>query len=468
MAIFNISDVDEDIFIEDYLEDHYTWDEDFQPISSLYEEIVEATKALDNYRTQRRLNRRKLVAFGPVPNQSNGYRTAQSYADHSNMMSNIGHGIFNIMAKGVTTVENTIKKEKIFKSKESTEIFLNAVLNLIFATREATLDIIKLKLKNKIKIYSESDERKSFAATKNIHAGRVQKAAIKKLLLEQIHIYPYNHEIYEIFLYFYGPDNGNLKKIVDYLNVDDFEEIKASVMWRHIHDEETLLEHNDDITASKKRLLEFCNKVQISDTNTVEEFIKEQAKLKITQMLSRAATNSYEECKEDLTTISQYANQIGHKDFAERESKEILRKVIENDFLKIINNYSIKNSRDLQIAIEEVKRYGNTYGYADTNSWAENYLRKKTKKDIFGLNVRQMDQPKNIDSSTPSDKNRILAALLALFLGGFGIHKFYLGQKIWGVVYLLFFWTFIPAIAAFIEGILLLVMSDEKFNSKFG
>lgn len=64
-------------------------------------------------------------------------------------------------------------------------------------------------------------------------------------------------------------------------------------------------------------------------------------------------------------------------------------------------------------------------------------------------------------------RNRIVAALLAFFLGWFGAHKFYLGQIGWGVVYLLFFWTVIPAIAAFIEFILLLVMSDEKFDNRF-
>lgn len=65
-------------------------------------------------------------------------------------------------------------------------------------------------------------------------------------------------------------------------------------------------------------------------------------------------------------------------------------------------------------------------------------------------------------------KSRIGAALLAIFLGGFGIHKFYLGRTFWGIIYLLFFWTFIPQIIAFIEGILYLLMSDEKFFEKYG
>lgn len=64
-------------------------------------------------------------------------------------------------------------------------------------------------------------------------------------------------------------------------------------------------------------------------------------------------------------------------------------------------------------------------------------------------------------------KDKIAAVLLAFFLGGFGVHQFYLGQKKKGILYLIFFWTAIPAIIAFIDFILLLVMSDEEFNRKY-
>lgn len=68
----------------------------------------------------------------------------------------------------------------------------------------------------------------------------------------------------------------------------------------------------------------------------------------------------------------------------------------------------------------------------------------------------------------PGRKSRAAAVLLALFLGGVGAHKFYLGRIGWGVVYLLFFWTFIPALAAFIEMIIYITMSDADFAAKYG
>lgn len=64
-------------------------------------------------------------------------------------------------------------------------------------------------------------------------------------------------------------------------------------------------------------------------------------------------------------------------------------------------------------------------------------------------------------------KNRLVAALLAFFLGYLGIHKFYLGENVAGILYLIFCWTFIPGIIAFFEFIGLLLMSDQAFDSKY-
>jgi len=63
---------------------------------------------------------------------------------------------------------------------------------------------------------------------------------------------------------------------------------------------------------------------------------------------------------------------------------------------------------------------------------------------------------------------RVAAAIFAILLGSFGVHRFYLGQVGWGILYVLFCWTLIPAMAGLIEGILYLTMSDEEFEAKYG
>lgn len=70
-----------------------------------------------------------------------------------------------------------------------------------------------------------------------------------------------------------------------------------------------------------------------------------------------------------------------------------------------------------------------------------------------------------IDPSWPV-KSKTVAGLLGILLGGLGIHKFYLGKIGMGIVYIIFCWTYIPAIVGFVEGIIYLTSSDENFQLK--
>ena len=71
-------------------------------------------------------------------------------------------------------------------------------------------------------------------------------------------------------------------------------------------------------------------------------------------------------------------------------------------------------------------------------------------------------QPRKTGSRT-----RGVAAALALFLGGLGAHKFYLGQAGQGILYFLFCWTFIPVFIAFLDMIIYMVQSDQEFDQKY-
>jgi TM2 domain-containing membrane protein YozV len=82
--------------------------------------------------------------------------------------------------------------------------------------------------------------------------------------------------------------------------------------------------------------------------------------------------------------------------------------------------------------------------------------------------------------SPGTGKNKVAAGLLAIFLGGWGIHKFYLGYNGPGLVFLLvntigfavtWIMLFIPNIVlgviALVEGILYLTKSDEEFEQTY-
>lgn len=62
-------------------------------------------------------------------------------------------------------------------------------------------------------------------------------------------------------------------------------------------------------------------------------------------------------------------------------------------------------------------------------------------------------------------KDKTTAGILAILLGGFGAHKFYLGKSGMGILYLVFCWTYIPSLIGLFEGISYLVKSDSDFHA---
>ncbi len=64
-------------------------------------------------------------------------------------------------------------------------------------------------------------------------------------------------------------------------------------------------------------------------------------------------------------------------------------------------------------------------------------------------------------------KSKTTAGILAIFLWWLWIHKFYLGQTVAWIIYLLFCWTWIPSIIWIIEWIIILTHSDDRRNEKY-
>jgi len=76
-------------------------------------------------------------------------------------------------------------------------------------------------------------------------------------------------------------------------------------------------------------------------------------------------------------------------------------------------------------------------------------------------------------SGTSWEKNKLVAGLLALFLGGIGAHKYYMGSWGWGIVFTVAviltmgFAGIVTGIIALIEGIMFLVSTEEAFAAKY-
>lgn len=83
--------------------------------------------------------------------------------------------------------------------------------------------------------------------------------------------------------------------------------------------------------------------------------------------------------------------------------------------------------------------------------------------DLAKLNETAYVQSEN-KQNTKSDilpASRYTAALLALFLGFIGIHKFYLKQHNWGIIYIVLCWTYVPLAVGIVEFFILLFGKND-------
>lgn len=71
--------------------------------------------------------------------------------------------------------------------------------------------------------------------------------------------------------------------------------------------------------------------------------------------------------------------------------------------------------------------------------------------------------------SQPNSDKKLIAGLLGILLGGFGVHKFYLGYTKAGIIQIIvtFLTCGIGSVIGLIEGILYLVKTDEEFEETY-
>lgn len=114
---------------------------------------------------------------------------------------------------------------------------------------------------------------------------------------------------------------------------------------------------------------------------------------------------------------------------------------------------------------------GDKLKVADNNSYKCAYCGQYIKSE----NAPQVPPPPRptpppaspTQNSSVDKKSRTVAIILAFFLGGLGIHKFYLRQVGWGLLYLVLCWSYISLVASIVDIIILAVMSDEEFDRKY-
>ncbi len=316
LAKHSIYDVDERKFIDGYLSKYDVWDKYFEVIASEYESIIEDTAQKDAYRTRRRLNRSKLVGFGPPPSIENGYRTAQSYANFSNTVDNIGHGIFNMMAKGVTAIGNSIKKDEIFKSPRTVEAIDSAVCSIIFASKEAVIDVLNERHDGVAHTYTAEEMQKANAILINVENGRIPDSDVQKQILGLFATYPYDERIYTHLLKIFGPDDGRLDKAAEYFGISVLEDEKEKIFQSKL--KEVDLSSVAAIQSNIFFLENFANNIRYSGYGKTLKKLLDAAREKEFQLeVTKYQLRTPADCDQNLSKLEKYASQIGYEHFAE-------------------------------------------------------------------------------------------------------------------------------------------------------
>lgn len=133
------------------------------------------------------------------------------------------------------------------------------------------------------------------------------------------------------------------------------------------------------------------------------------------------------------------------------------------------------NSGEGQIAGDDGRRYRfRPEDWSDRADPAVGIQVDFEANDTRAVSVYRIPVAATVTATHPrrtNDRNKIVAALLAFFLGVFGIHRFYLGRTGSGIVMLVLTCTivglFVTGIWAFVDFIRYLIMSDTDFERRY-
>lgn len=288
-----IYDMSEESFQDEFMDDYDSFDEDFEPISDNYEAIKARSASLDAHRTARRHNRRQWIGYGS--------KEAVYDADGKNAVSNIGHGIFNLMAKGVTAIGDSYKKSEIFKSDDTRILVTDAFSNIPFAAFWACIDAVNKELPGTYYSYSEDEIAKTDAILENISRNRIPTEAIPASLVKAMDIYPYSQDIYDVFLVKLGGNSGRLDMIVDFFGMTNLAEMKINLIEEKIKkiDFSSIEKIHENLPALKS----YSDSLNFDGFDEIEKRLNLAAQTKI-MLESTAPINNIENLKSQNDEIS--------------------------------------------------------------------------------------------------------------------------------------------------------------------
>ncbi|MFD3302358.1 hypothetical protein [Aquipseudomonas alcaligenes] len=322
-----IYDIDEERFYDDFMSQYDDWDEDFGVLAEKYEAILDRTAAIDAHRTHRRQNRRMWVGYGT--------ERAVQEADGKNIVNNVTHGVFNMLAKGVTAIGDSLKKDQIFKDPSTVQLVVQAVTNLVTAAYLATVDAINSEYEGKVHSYESDELKKAHAITSNLEKGNIPKESVIASAVRAIGIYPYSRSLYTILLRDFGADEGRLDQVVAFFGMDDLNPEKSKLFETRLN--ECSIKTESDLNSARTELEGYAS--QIGYLGAAEHFDRIRAKQQSVQPTNSLQLEQLTASEKRTSAITLEAATQGMK-----SDKNINFYVAPDLPLKKINAFMIKST----------------------------------------------------------------------------------------------------------------------------
>ncbi len=372
LATHDIYDMTEQQFYQNFMSDYDTWDEDFNIIASKYEAIVEKTEDSHAYRTARRKNRDKWVGYNA---------SGQGEAFAKNITSNIGHGVFNLAAAGLNAIGDSIKKNDIFKSQSTLNQVAEGLYNIVIAAFEATIDAINSEIGNKFHKYSNEEASKVEAIVEGISSGRIPEDKILPSLIKAIQLYPYNRDIYILFLSNFGDHDRSLEVVMNYFGIASLANEKKKIF--ELKRSKVSLASLEDCLVNLPILEEYAKSIGYEDFKEESQQLLEAAKKQeFEKRLSSTDLSTISACKVNIPILQEFANQIGYKGF-EKDSTEILNRAIESDFKLKLGATNLTTVSACKVNIPILQEFANQIGYKGFEKDSTEILNRAIESDFL-------------------------------------------------------------------------------------
>lgn len=414
LAKHGLYEVSEQQFFDRFMDPYDSWDRDFEPIASAYEAMVERTAELDAYRTARRQNRAKWVGLN---------ERGVHEADAKNVLSNVGHGVFNLMAKGVTAIGNALKKDEIFKNPQTLACVRDGMGSIVAAAREGAIEALSTLKPGSVYSYKQDEVARATAIVEHVHKGRVPDQDLLTALLKAVQTYPYNRDVFALLLQHCGGDAGHLDAAVEYFGLSALAPEKQQLFEarRHGVDLSTL----EALEAQLPALISYAQAIDYTS------FKQEAIKLRETAAL-RSFDNRVQALKEasaaqvqaQFDALRVYAADIGVKG-ADDILTQLLTAARLRDFKEEAAKHPLASPEDCDRNLPVLKIHARLIGFDGFDAWAEMTRERAVthhrKRDAV-TNTGAHNAKAGAKSKAPSEPQKIVlvfATIAVIVLGGY-------------------------------------------------